>query len=70
MQEIENLKRQRYIKMLNLLPPMIAEKQAPTFFYHAFQRYIDWDSINLSHIKLELPQRDDPTFKLRRKITA
>lgn len=36
MKEAERLKRERYKKMMNLLPPMIANKQAPSFFYHAF----------------------------------
>jgi hypothetical protein len=52
MKEVERLQRERYKKMLNLLPPMIAEKQVPSFFYHSFQRYIDWEAIKQNTFQL------------------
>ena len=42
MKEIERLRRERYKKMLNMLPELIADKQAPAFYYYSEQRFLQF----------------------------
>lgn len=43
--KLEILRRERTKKMQNLLPSIVADRMAPSFFYYMFEPYIDFSKL-------------------------
>ncbi|CAD8172419.1 unnamed protein product [Paramecium octaurelia] len=65
--KLENLRRERTKKMQNLLPAIVADRMAPSFFYYMFEPYVDFKKIAQSDaVQVQLSTPENAIAKGRR----
>lgn len=69
MKHLNELNRNRLLKLYNLLPEDLAKKELPAFYVPASFLYVDWDSINLDKYD-HLFKPKSPTNKKSKLQTA
>jgi predicted Holliday junction resolvase-like endonuclease len=53
--KLELLRRERTKKMQNLLPNIVADRMAPSFFYYMFEPFVDYKKIAKSDYGIMVP---------------
>ena len=69
MLQINELKRERYKKLMNLLPETVLEHQAPRFFYKVYKPFVDFDSISLNRFEVEIPDRSEQINRFKSNVS-
>lgn len=56
--------------MANLLPELVANKKAPSFFYYSKEHYVDYEKLTQKAFVYQPLPREDPVAKYRRVVTS